>query len=108
MALIWLHNSLDAARSFVYTVIIVENDGINSIKGETIVTNDTLLSRMEAVKALNDAGFNVTYHSLSAWATRGGGPRFRKFGRTPLYRGGAWLDWAERSEERRGGKEWGG
>src|SRR3546814_14411586 len=88
MALIWLHNSLDAARSFVYTVIIVENDGINYIKGETIVTNDTLLSRMEAVKALNDAGFNVTYPSLSAWATRGGGPRFRK-----------------RSEERRVGKE---
>lgn len=55
---------------------------------------DTLLRRRETAAALSEAGFPVAESTLATKATRGGGPPFRSFGRTPLYRWGDALDWA--------------
>jgi hypothetical protein len=55
---------------------------------------DVLLPRSEAAAALTEAGFRTAPATLATMATRGGGPRFQKYGPRPLYRLGDLLDWA--------------
>ena len=56
---------------------------------------NTLLRRKEVAQALTDAGFRVAGPTLATYATRDGGPPYRKFGRVPLYRWADALAWAE-------------
>jgi len=54
-----------------------------------------LLRRDECALALTRAGFRTSPKTLASKATRGGGPPYRKFGRTVLYRWSEVLAWAE-------------
>jgi len=56
---------------------------------------DTLLRRAPAANALKAAGYDTSPATLATKASRGGGPRFRKYGRYPLYRWGDLLEWAQ-------------
>ena len=56
---------------------------------------ETLLLRRDAAKALSAVGYPVKAATLAKLACRGGGPKFRRFGRTPLYRWADLLEWAE-------------
>jgi hypothetical protein len=56
---------------------------------------DTLLRRKQTAEALTAAGYPVSDKTLSTKAVRGGGPVYRLFGRTALYRWGDALTWAE-------------
>lgn len=58
------------------------------------ISKETLLRRAQLARALNDEGFPISEATLATWATRGGGPPFRHFGRIPLYHWGTALDWA--------------
>jgi hypothetical protein len=58
------------------------------------IDEDALLGRADVAKALTEAGFPVSPATLATKATRGGGPRYRLFGRRPLYRWGDALEWA--------------
>jgi alkylation response protein AidB-like acyl-CoA dehydrogenase len=55
---------------------------------------DALLPRALAAAALTEAGYPVSKATLATRATRGGGPRYRLYGRKPLYRWGDALGWA--------------
>ncbi len=57
--------------------------------------NNPLLRRRALAQALRDAGFPVSEHTLATKATRGGGPPYRLFGRTPLYHWQDALVWAQ-------------
>jgi hypothetical protein len=54
-----------------------------------------LLTREQLAAALNEAGFPVKAKTLATKASRGGGPPFRRWGRTPLYQWGSSLAWAQ-------------
>jgi hypothetical protein len=56
---------------------------------------DILLNRRDAAAALTAAGFPTAPATLATRAVRGAGPKFRKFGRHPLYRWGDALEWAQ-------------
>ncbi len=56
---------------------------------------DTLLTRDAVATALTVSGFPVSVSTLATYATRGGGPLYRSFGRKPLYRWGDALEWAQ-------------
>jgi hypothetical protein len=56
---------------------------------------DALLRRKAAAEALTAAGYPVAEKTLGTKASRGGGPPYRLFGRTVLYRWGDALAWAE-------------
>jgi hypothetical protein len=56
---------------------------------------DALLRRQPTAAALTAAGFQTSPKTLATLATRGGGPRFRKYGRYPVYRWGDALAWAK-------------
>jgi hypothetical protein len=56
---------------------------------------DTLLRRRATAEALTAKGFPMAEKTLATKATRGGGPPYRSFGRTPLYRWGDALAWAQ-------------
>lgn len=56
---------------------------------------DSYLRRKDLASALTDAGFPITLGTLETKATRGGGPPYRLWGRTPLYRWQDALRWAE-------------
>lgn len=56
---------------------------------------ETLLLRRGAAVALTNAGYPVKATTLATLASRGGGPKFRRFGRTPLYRWGDLLEWVD-------------
>ena len=60
------------------------------------ITCDTLLRRRDLAQALTDNGYPTAPATLASWATRGGGPPYRMWGRIPLYRWGDALAWAER------------
>ena len=64
---------------------------------------ETLLRRKQTAEALTAAGYPVAEKTLATKAVRGGGPTYRLFGRTVLYRWGDALAWAEArlSEPRR-------
>ena len=56
---------------------------------------DTRLKRREAALALTKAGYPISPATLATVASRGGGPVYRCFGRTVIYRWGDLLQWAE-------------
>jgi hypothetical protein len=57
---------------------------------------DALFLREEAPAFLKGhGGYKVSQHSLATYATRGGGPTFRKFGSRPMYLGRDLISWAE-------------
>ena len=56
---------------------------------------DTRLKRREAALALTKAGYPISPATLATVASRGGGPAYRCFGRTVIYRWGNLLEWAE-------------
>ena len=58
------------------------------------LNEDALLKRKLAAAALTEAGFETSPATLATKATRGGGPPYEKWGRTPLYRWGPTLAWA--------------
>jgi len=56
---------------------------------------NTRLRRRATADALTEAGYPVSEKTLATKATRGGGPTYRTFGRTVLYRWSDALAWAE-------------
>jgi hypothetical protein len=56
---------------------------------------EALLTRDTTAKALTAVGYPVKPATLATKASRGGGPRFRRFGTRPLYRWGDALAWAQ-------------
>jgi hypothetical protein len=56
---------------------------------------NTILHRPAAAAALTAAGYPTAASTLATKATRGGGPRFQKFGKFAVYRWGDLLAWAE-------------
>ena len=56
---------------------------------------ETLLTRDATASALTSVGFPISAATLATRATRGGGPKYRKFGQRPLYRWGDSLEWAK-------------
>jgi len=61
----------------------------------TSLNRDALLRRDAVADALTEVGFQIAKSTLATKATRGGGPPYRSFGRTPLYRWGDALAWAQ-------------
>ncbi|MBB3394469.1 helix-turn-helix domain-containing protein [Rhizobium sp. BK060] len=57
---------------------------------------NTLLRRVDAAAALKSAGYPISATTLATMASRGDGPRFKRFGRIPLYRTEDLMEWAER------------
>jgi hypothetical protein len=56
---------------------------------------DDLLNRKDVAAALTAAGYPISPHTLSTYATRGGGQIYRRFGVKPLYRWADALEWAQ-------------
>jgi hypothetical protein len=56
---------------------------------------ERLLNRQEASAFLGERGYRVAVASLNKWASTGGGPKFRKFGRRPLYAPADLIAWAQ-------------
>ncbi len=56
---------------------------------------DSFLTRDQAAEALTEAGFPTSPATLATKATRGGGPKFAKWGARAVYRVRDLLDWAE-------------
>jgi hypothetical protein len=57
---------------------------------------DKYYRRREAAAVLRQAGFPIAEATLATRASRGGdAPRFRRFGRVPLYHGAELLRWIE-------------
>jgi hypothetical protein len=53
-----------------------------------------LFNRKAAAKALTDAGYPTSPKTLATKASRGGGPKFRKFGPRALYTWPDLIGWA--------------
>jgi hypothetical protein len=64
---------------------------------DMLLPNDPTLQlrRKAAAEALTAAGYPISDKTLASMATRGGGPEYRSFGRTVLYRWSDLLAWAE-------------
>jgi hypothetical protein len=56
---------------------------------------DTRLRGPSAASALSEAGYQISPTTLATLATRGGGPRFQKWGRYPIYEWRDLVAWAE-------------
>ena len=56
---------------------------------------DLLLDRRAAADFLAERGFPCSPATLATAVTRGGGPRFSKFGPRALYRQSDLIEWAE-------------
>jgi hypothetical protein len=56
---------------------------------------DDLLSRKQLAEALTERGFKTAEATLATMASRGGGPRFQKYGQRVLYKWGDALAWAK-------------
>lgn len=54
------------------------------------------LKRQDAATALSMAGYPISSATLATMACRGGGPIYRCFGRTVIYRWGDLVEWADR------------
>jgi hypothetical protein len=59
------------------------------------IDSEALLSRKATAEALTARGFATAEATLVTKASRGGGPPYRRWGRSTLYRWGDVLDWAE-------------
>ena len=57
---------------------------------------DALLTRERTAAALTESGYPTSPKTLATTATRGGGPRFHRFGPRVLYRWRDALGWAEK------------
>ena len=57
--------------------------------------SERLLGRKDAAQYLTERGFKTAAATLAKLACVGGGPRFRSFGRKPLYREADLIAWAE-------------
>jgi hypothetical protein len=57
--------------------------------------NSRYYTRAETAKLLQERGFPVAISSLATMATRGGGPPYKIFNRTPLYKMEDVMRWAE-------------
>lgn len=57
---------------------------------------DALLTRDRTAAALTEGGYPTSPKTLATMATRGGGPRFHRFGPRVLYRWRDALEWAEK------------
>lgn len=57
-------------------------------------TDTTLLIRRDAAAYLSQHGFPIKPATLSAYASRGGGPRYRRWGQRALYDPADLLAWA--------------
>jgi hypothetical protein len=58
---------------------------------------DALLTRDRTAAPLTEGGYPTSAKTLATMATRGGGPRFHRFGPRVLYR---WRDALDRAEKR--------
>jgi len=56
---------------------------------------ESLLDRTQSAKFLTGLGFRIAVATLAKYATVGGGPAFRLFGRKPLYHPADLVAWAE-------------
>jgi hypothetical protein len=56
---------------------------------------DTLLRRKAAAAALTAAGYPTASSTLASLACRGGGPKWRRYGRYPVYRWSDLVGWAQ-------------
>jgi hypothetical protein len=56
---------------------------------------DHLLSRKAAAQSLQDRGIKIESSTLAKYATIGGGPAMRKFGRRVLYEPAALAEWID-------------
>ncbi len=63
-------------------------------RAEPNLAEDALLTRADVASALTESGFPVSAATLATKAVRGGGPPYQLFGRKPLYRWSAALEWA--------------
>lgn len=63
---------------------------------EELGIGEVLLRRSEAAAVLNAAGYPIVATTLATMASKGTGPKFRRFGRIPLYRKDDLLEWAEK------------
>jgi hypothetical protein len=62
-----------------------------------VATNagECLLDRKGASAFLKEKGYRVAEATLAKLASLGGGPRYRKFGKRPIYTPSDLLEWAE-------------
>jgi hypothetical protein len=56
---------------------------------------ETLLTRRQVAAALTAAGYPTAPATLARKASVGGGPKFSKWGRLPIYRWADALEWAQ-------------
>lgn len=59
------------------------------------INSDALLGRRQTAAELTARGFQIAEATLATCATRGGGPKFKKFGKRVLYRWGDAIGWAQ-------------
>lgn len=57
--------------------------------------NQDFMSRREAAEYLTARGLTVSHTTLQKWATTGGGPTYRRFGRRAVYSPSDLDAWAE-------------
>jgi hypothetical protein len=62
----------------------------------TEIEADSLLGPAALAEPLTVRGFRTSPATLATKRTRGGGPPFRKFGASVLYRWGDAIEWVER------------
>jgi hypothetical protein len=55
----------------------------------------TKLTRGAGAEALTEAGFPTAEGTLATRASRGGGPKYRRYGSRVIYEWGDLLDWAQ-------------
>src|SRR3974390_3420477 len=91
-----LTNPNIAARSAVQLCSPSQSPANAGIRGRMSFPDpDALLTRKAAAAALTAAGFPTSPATLATKATRGGGPRYRKWSTRPLYRWADCLAWAQ-------------
>jgi hypothetical protein len=56
---------------------------------------ETRLTREQTAQALTEHGYRITPKTLAAYASKGTGPRFAKFGKYASYVWGDVLEWAK-------------
>jgi hypothetical protein len=75
--------------------LVTPEQGTVAIVALAPESTDVLLTRAQAGAALRARGFPICDRTLARKACVGGGPKFRRFGRVPLYRLSDLLLWAQ-------------